>query len=195
MNKDMNTPRHLKLSTDLSGDLSGETVEPGAGGRELCGDLDMRISRDGTWYYHGSPIGRKELVRLFASVLTRDEAGDYWLITPAEMGRIAVEDAPFVAVELMVEGHGKEQVLRFRTNIDEITTLDHEHPLRIVKDPASGGPTPYTTVKKGLEARIARSVYYELVDLGLEEKIDHEYMYGVWSSGIFFLLGKPEDEQ
>ncbi len=191
MNRDMDTARHLKLP---SGPL-GDAAEPGAGGRALCGALDMRIGGDGTWYYHGSPIGRKELVRLFASVLTRDEAGDYWLVTPAEMGRIAVEDAPFVAVELMAEGRGKEQILRFRTNIDEIATLDHQHPLTIVVDPVSGGPTPYITVKKGLEARIARAVYYELVDLGLEEKVDQEYMYGVWSSGTFFPLGKLEGEQ
>ncbi len=191
MNRDSADPRLLKLS---SGPLGGAS-QPGAGGRALCGDLDMRIGRDGTWYYHGSPIGRKELVRLFASVLTRDEAGDYWLVTPAEMGRIAVEDAPFVAVELMAEGRGKEQILRFRTNIDDTTTLDHEHPLTIVTDPISGGPTPYITVKKGLEARIARPVYYELVDLGLEERVDHEYMYGVWSSGTFFPLGKLEGEQ
>ena len=191
MNKDSVDPRLLKLP---SGPVGGG-AEPGPGGRELCGDLDMCIGRDGTWYYHGSPIGRKELVHLFASVLTRDEAGDYWLVTPAEMGRIAVEDVPFVAVELMAEGHGREQILRFRTNIDEIATLDHEHPLTIVTDPISGGPTPYITVEKGLEARIARAVYYELVELGLEETVDHEYMYGVWSSGFFFSLGKLEGEQ
>jgi len=177
-----------------SGSLGGN-AEPGAGGRALCGDLEMRISHDGTWYYHGTPIGRKEIVRLFASALTRDEAGDYWLVTPAEMGRIAVEDVPFIAVEMMAEGHGKEQILRFRTNIDEIATLDHEHPLTIVTDPVSGGPTPFVVVKKGLEARIARPVYYELVNLGLEEKVDHEYIYGVWSSGTFFSLGKLDCEQ
>jgi len=111
------------------------------------------------------------------------------------MGRIAVEDVPFIAVEMMAEGHGKEQILRFRTNIDEIATLDHEHPLTIVTDPVSGGPTPFVVVKKGLEARIARPVYYELVNLGLEEKVDHEYIYGVWSSGTFFSLGKLDCEQ
>ena len=184
MSRDSAASRLLKLP---SGPLDG-AAKAGAGGRALCGDLDMRIGRDGTWYYHGSPIGRKELVRLFASVLTRDEAGDYWLVTPAEMGRIAVEDVPFVAVELMAEGQGREQVLRFRTNVDEIATLDDEHPLTIVTDPVSGGPIPYITVDKGLEARIARAVYYELVDLGLEETVGDEYMYGVWSSGTFFPL-------
>lgn len=164
------------------------------GGRQLCGDLDMRIARDGTWYYHGSPIGRKELVRLFASVLSRDDAGDYWLVTPAEIGRVTVEDAPFIAVALTAEGEGRNQVLRFRTNVGDTVTLDPEHPLRVDVDAATGEPVPYVGVRSGLEARLSRSVYYELVDLGLEEKRDHEYMYGVWSCGTFFALGKLDGE-
>lgn len=163
------------------------------GGRQLCGELDMRIARDGTWYYHGSPIGRKELVRLFASVLSRDEAGDFWLITPAEMGRIEVEDAPFVAVELLATGAGRDQALTLRTNVGDVVTLDHDHPLRVDVDAETGEAVPYVTVRGGLEARLARPVYYELVDLGLEERIDHEYMYGVWSCGAFFALGKLDD--
>jgi hypothetical protein len=96
-----------------------------------CGDLNMRIARDGTWFYHGSPIGRKPLVKLFATVLRREENGEYWLVTPAERGRVEVEDAPFIAVELAVEGSGREQVVRFRTNLDDWTEAGPERPIRI----------------------------------------------------------------
>ncbi len=165
---------------------------PGPPGRNrvVCGDLDMRIDRDGIWYYNGSPIGRKELVCLFASVLRRDDAGDYWLITPAEAGRIRVEDVPFIAVELFASGAGRDQVLSLRTNVDEIVTLDQDHPLRVDHHPETGEPSPYVTVRERLEARIARSVYYELVDLGVEEAVDRQYLFGVWSSGIFFPMGR-----
>ena len=165
---------------------------PGPPGRRrvVCGDLDMRIDRDGTWHYNGSPIGRKELVCLFASVLHRDDAGDYWLITPAEAGRVQVEDVPFIAVELFTSGGGRDQVLSLRTNVDEIVTVDDAHPLRVVVHPETGEPSPYVTVRERLEARIARSVYYELVDLGVEETVDRQYLFGVWSSGIFFPMGR-----
>ena len=159
-------------------------------GPVLRGDLDMRIDRASIWYYHGSPIGRKELVRLFSSALTRDKAGEYWLITPTKKGRIRVEDAPFLAVELFPDGGGRDQVISFRTNIDEIVIMDEAHPLDVVANPKNGGPSPYLTVRGGLTARIARSVYYELVDLGEEQDRDGERVFGVWSSGTFFFLGK-----
>src|SRR5580704_3344618 len=107
-----------------------------------CGDLDMRIARDGTWFYRGSPLGRLPLVKLFASVLRREADGRYWLVTPAERGRVTVDDAPFVAVELTAEGQGREQNLIFRTNLDEIVTAGLEHPLR-VETAADGEPRPY----------------------------------------------------
>src|ERR1041385_1043525 len=105
-------------------------------------DLDMRIVRDGTWFYRGSPINRLPLVKLFASVLRRDADGSFWLVTPAERGRVAVEDAPFVAGSVDREGEGRKQRLIFRTNLDEIVAAGADHPLR-VEPAASGEPAPY----------------------------------------------------
>jgi hypothetical protein len=152
------------------------------------GRIDMAIARDGKWFYHGTPIPRKEMVCLFSSTLTRRPDGSYWLVTPTEEGQIDVEDVPFLAVELFVCGAGRSATFSFRTNVDEMVTLDTVHPLRIVcqKD----GAPPYLTVREGLEARLTRSVYYELVALGLEEIVDGERLYGVWSSGTFFPLGR-----
>jgi hypothetical protein len=165
-------------------------IEDAAVNRVNRGHFDMTIARDGKWFYHGTPIPRKEMVCLFASTLTRREDGSYWLVTPNEEGEIDVEDVPFLAVELFTCGSGHETVFSFRTNVDEIVTLDQDHRLRIVchKD----GAPPYLTVREGLEARLTRSVYYELVGLGLEETIDGERLYGVWSKGIFFPLGRLE---
>ncbi|MBI3447120.1 MAG: DUF1285 domain-containing protein [Magnetospirillum sp.] len=162
---------------------------------EYCGDLGIRIDRQGRWFYHGSPINRKEMVCLFASVMHRAKDGSYLLITPGEMGSIEVEDVPFVAVEMFTCGAGREAVISFRTNMDEMVTIDADHPLRITEDEGSGEPSPYVTVRKGLEARLTRSVYYELVALGWEEVVPGENgqgdkVYGLWSSGNFFPLGK-----
>lgn len=156
----------------------------------VCGDFDIRIARDGTWFYHGSPIGRKALVKLFSTVLKREDDGTYVLETPVEKGRIAVEDVPFIAVELTASGAGSEQVLTLRTNLDEIVTIDSEHPLRVLHDPARGEPQPYVLVRDRLEARLARPVYYQLVDLGMERPDGEANIYGVWSKGCFFPLGK-----
>ena len=154
------------------------------------GDLNMRIARDGTWFYRGSRIGRSALVKLFASVLRRGVDGRYWLITPAERGVIEVEDAPFVAVELLVANEGGDQQLIFRTNLDEFVTAGPDNPLR-VETAASGEPAPYILVRDGLEARLARPVFYELVELGTEEPIGQTTQLGVWSRGTFFRLGEP----
>ena len=148
----------------------------------------MRIDRNGTWYHQGSPIGRKELVRLFSTVLRRDDDGEYWLITPAEMARIEVEDAPFLAVELTASGDGPKQILSLRTNVDAIVTVDADHPIRVDIDPGTGAPAPYVILDGGIEAKIARAVYYELVALGVENKQDAALL-GVWSNGVFFTLG------
>ncbi len=160
-----------------------------------CGDLPFLIRRDGTWLYRGSPIGRKEMVCLFASVLKRAEDGVFWLETPAERGRIEVEDAPFVAVELDWVGCGRDQRLTFRTNIDQLVTADAEHPIRVAHDLITCEPTPYLRVRPGLgrlpiEARINRAVYYELVALAEPGKTAHGIpAFGVWSCGCFFRLG------
>jgi uncharacterized protein len=162
------------------------------GGRIHRGELNIRIDRDGVWYYEGSPINRKSLVCLFASVLTRDADGDYWLVTPAEIGRVDVEDVPFIAAELYVAGTGSAQMLSIRTNVDEIVTIDKDHPIRVVCDPDTGEPSPYVTLREGIEARLSRSVFYEVVNLGVEDDSEGEHMVGVWSSGCFFPLGSSE---
>jgi uncharacterized protein len=152
----------------------------------LLGDLDMRIAADGTWFYQGTPINRMPLVKLFASVLRRESDGGYWLVTPAERGRIQVEDAPFTAVEVTAEGRGPSRRLIFRTNLDEIVALDEAHPLES-RGPAEAS-RPYLLVRDRLEARILRSVYYHLVEQG-EQQGDE---FGVWSSGRFFPLGSVD---
>ena len=162
---------------------------PAAVPAETCGDFDIRIAADGTWHYRGSPIARLPLVRLFASVLKRDAAGDYWLETPVERGRIQVDDAPFVAVELDVEGTGRGQRLHFRTNIDDRVTADRQHPIQVraVADAGDAG-RPYIRLRDGIEALIARPVYYALVDLAEEQPVDGRPQLGVWSGGEFFSL-------
>lgn len=162
-------------------------------GQTLCGDLDIRIDRDGTWFYHGSPIGRKELVALFSTVLHRDSEGRYWLITPAEKGEIEVEDVPFQAVELTVTGEGEAQSLEFRTNVDDIVMADSEHPIRIDINAETGEPSPYVSVRDNLEARLTRSVFYQLVDLGVERSVENQPIYGVWSNGQFFEIGRMNE--
>lgn len=157
------------------------------------GWYDIRIDRDGTWYYRGTPIRRMELVKLFSTVLRRDEAGGYWLVTPAERGRIAVEDAPFVAVALDARGEGQGRRLVFRTNLDKEVTAGPDHPIRVSTDPDTGEPRPYIRVGDGIEARIARPVFYELAAL-CEEREEHgEVRLGVWSMGTFFVLGSASE--
>ena len=158
-----------------------------------CGDFDIRIDQEGAWYYRGSVIARLELVHLFASVLSRDDQGDYWLITPAEKGRIKVDDVPFVAVAMTASGKGKDQELEFLTNVGDRVIADRDHPIRVAQDPAIGGPVPYVTVRRQIEARIARSVYYDLVALGEEKLVENRPIFGVWSKGAFFALGKLEE--
>jgi uncharacterized protein len=145
---------------------------------------DIRIGRDGTWYHHGGPIRRIALVKLFATVLRRDAAGDYWLITPAERGRITVDDAPFVAVAVEAEGSGEDQVLTFRTNLDALCEAGPDHPIRVAFTPDTGEPSPYIKVKGGLEALLARPVFYELADIA----VSHGGRMGVWSHRTFFPL-------
>jgi len=154
----------------------------------------IRIARDGVWFYHGSPIGRIALTKLFATVLKRDDAGDFWLITPAERGRIVVEDAPFVAVELRAEGSGEAQDLRFRTNLDEWVTAGADHPIRVSFDPLSQEPSPYILIRDRLEARIGRAVFYELVELAVEHTTPRGTELGIWSNRKFFPLGQASPD-
>jgi hypothetical protein len=176
---------------------NSDTVEL-AEGQTLCGNLDIKINSDGLWFYHGSPIGRKKLIKLFASVLSLDKNGKYWLTTPAEKGEIIVEDVPFQAVEMNVQGENEYQILSFRTNIDEIIIAGHTHSIRIEINPITDEPSPYIMVRDGLEARLTRAVFYQMVDLGVEmivetaqgENILKEQVFGVWSSRQFFQIGK-----
>jgi hypothetical protein len=154
-----------------------------------CGDFDFRIARDGTWFYRGSPIGRKALVRLFSTVLRRENDGSYWLVTPVERGRIMVDDAPFVAVEMKVDGEGRDRRLSFRTNVDDWVTADAEHPITLRED-ADGTPSPYVRVRGALEALIARPVFYDMVELAETRSQDGADELGLWSSGQYFPLGR-----
>lgn len=159
-----------------------------ARGERSCGDFEMRIDPNGAWYYRGSPIQRPALVKLFASVLRRGPDGGYWLVTPVEQGRVEVEDVPFVAVELEADGEGKGRVLHFRTNLDEWVPLDAEHPLRMERQ-ADGTTIPYIRVRDRLDARVARSVFYHLVELAEPAQGGNNGAIGVWSAGRFFELG------
>lgn len=161
---------------------------PNAPGLPFCGDFDIRIAADGTWFHQGSPIGRKPLVKLFSSVLRREEDGEYWLVTPVERGRVIVDDAPFTAVEFSVSGSGKAQSLQFRTNLDTWVELNSEHPLRVSIDDETNEPRPYILVRDRLEALVLRSVYYGLAELAVEETMEEGTRFGLWSNGSFFPL-------
>ncbi|WP_043140414.1 DUF1285 domain-containing protein [Mameliella alba] len=154
----------------------------------FCGDLDMRIARDGTWFYLGTPIGRFELVRLFSSILRKD-GDDYFLVTPVEKVGITVDDAPFVAVDFEAEGEGESQVLTFETHVGDHAAAGPDHPIRVERDPETGEPSPYVLVRANLEALIDRKSFYRLVDLGAH----HDGWFGVWSSGLFFPIIPSEE--
>lgn len=147
----------------------------------FCGDLDMRIARDGTWFYLGTPIGRFGLVRLFSSILRKD-GDDYFLVTPVEKVGITVDDAPFVAVDFEAEGTGESQILTFETHVGDLAEAGPDHPIRVERDPETGEPSPYVLVRANLEALIDRKSFYRLVDLGAH----HDGWFGLWSGGQFF---------
>lgn len=159
---------------------------------DFCGAIDMRIARDGTWYYLGTPIGRKPMVKLFSTIIRRD-GDDYFLITPVEKVGITVDDAPFVAVTLQVDGEGEQQVLRFTSNVDDEISAGAEHPLRVELDPLTEEPSPYLLVRTNLEALVHRNVFYQLVELAVPRQIDGQTWLGVWSGGEFFpIVPQPE---
>nr|WP_280956377.1 DUF1285 domain-containing protein [Aestuariivirga litoralis] len=149
----------------------------------------MRIAQDGTWFYMNSPIGRKPLVQLFSSVLRLDADGKYYLVTPVEKVGIRVDDAPFTAVRMQVEGAGREQVIRFETNVDDAVTVDAAHPLRFAAEAGTGGLKPYVVVRAGLEALVSRALFYDLAAAGVVE----EGWFGVWSSGRFYPMQKAAE--
>ena len=147
----------------------------------FCGDIDMRIARDGTWFYLGTPIGRPALVKLFSTILRRD-GDDYFLVTPVEKVGITVDDAPFVAVDFNAVGDG----LEFETNVGDRFIAGPDHPIRVVRDPETGEPSPYVLVRANLEALIDRKSFYRLVDIGEHADHDGDRWFGVRSQGVFF---------
>ena len=160
---------------------------------DFCGDLDMEIRADGTWFYLGTPIGRMPLVQLFSTVLRKDEDGRTYLITPVEKVGIRVVDAPFVAVEMSVSGKGDGQVITFRTNVGDVVEAGPDHPMRFVDEDETGGLKPYVHVRGRLEALVARPVMYELVEHGEEIEIDGRVMFAVRSKGAVFPI-MPADK-
>src|ERR1700761_9426961 len=156
----------------------------------FCGDLDMRIAADASWYYMGTPIGRPALVRLFSTILKR-EGGKYFLVTPVEKVGIRVDDAPFMAVEMRTSSAAQGRLLQFRTNVDDWVDCDAAHRLRFEPGEA-GGLTPYLHVRADLWAKVTRSLYYELVDMGEERMIDGQMMFGVESGGEFFVMADAD---
>lgn len=151
----------------------------------FCGDLDMRIARDGTWYYLGTPIGRKPLVKLFSSIIKK-EGDDYFLVTPVEKIGITVEDAPFVAVDFTVQGDGQDANITFTTQVGDQATAGADHMIRITRDPETGEPSPYVNIRRNLDALIDRKSFYRLVDIGVAHSVEGEDWFGIWSGGVFF---------
>lgn len=160
----------------------------------FCGDLDMRIARDGTWFYLGTPIGRPALVKLFSTIIRKD-GDDYFLVTPVEKVGITVDDAPFVAVDFDVSGSGRDQVLTFTTHVGDSVTAGPDHPIRVERDHDTGEPSPYILVRANLEALIDRKSFYRLVDIGTTEQHDGVAWFGVWSGGEFFAIIPAADLQ
>jgi uncharacterized protein len=157
----------------------------------FCGDINMRIAADGLWYYMNSPIGRLPLVKLFSSILRLDDDGKYYLVTPVEKCGITVDDAPFLAIRMRVEGSGQNQIIFLETQVEEEVAIDAEHFLRFETEANTDGLKPYVVIRRNLEALVSRALFYDLVALGCVESD----WFGVWSSGIFFKMQKAADVQ
>ncbi len=160
---------------------------------DFCGDIDMEIKRDGTWFYMGTPIGRKRLVRLFSTVLRKDEDGKTYLVTPVEKIGIRIEDAPFTIVEMNAEGDGDQRKLTFRTNVGDVVEAGKDNPLRFETVEENDGIKPYVLVRGRLEALVNRSVMYELVSHGEEVEIEGEKVFALRSNGVVFPVMKAEE--
>jgi uncharacterized protein len=181
-----------RLSAALGGVARGKGPPPvERWNPAYCGEIDMRIAADGTWFYNGTPIGRKELVKLFASILRKDPER-YVLVTPVERVGIAVEDVPFQAVEMAVEGEGGQRQIGFRTNVDDLVQVGPDHPLRFERDPA-GGLKPYVRVRGDLWARVTRALTYDLVELGEERQAGGEPVFGVSAGGAFYPIAPASE--
>ncbi len=151
----------------------------------FCGDLDMRIARDGLWFYLGTPIGRKSMVKLFSSIIRKD-GDEYFLVTPVEKVGIRVDDAPFVAIDFEADGQDRDQIVTFTTNVDEETIAGPDKPIRVLRDPETDEVSPYVLVRSNLEALIDRKSFHRLVELCVHEPVNGESWFGLWSGGEFF---------
>lgn len=183
-----------KAGGETGGAASGKGLPPvHLWNPPFCGDIDMRIAADGTWFYQKTPIGRPALVKLFSSVLKR-EGDKFFLVTPVEKVGIDVDDAPFTAVELAIEPRSDQnaagRVLRFRTNVDDWVEAGPGHALRFDEDAANGGLKPMLHVRSDLWAKVTRALFYDLVDLGEERDVDGKAMFGVVSAGEFFPMAE-----
>lgn len=186
------TPSPDSIAKSVKAAKSGELPPVHLWNPPFCGDIDMRIARDGTWHYEGSPITRPAMVRLFSTILRKD--GDkYLLVTPVEKLGITVDDAPFVAVDFDVSGNAATRVLRFTTNVGDHVSAGPDHPLRFVEDGETGEPSPYVMVRAGLEALIDRKSFYRLVELADHHQIDGASWFGLWSGGAFFAIAPSDD--
>jgi len=180
----MNSPTDALMKAAQDAAKTGKLPPVHLWNPEFCGDLDMEIKRDGTWFYEGTPIGRKPLVRLFSTILKK-EGDKYFLVTPVEKVGIRVEDAPFVAVDLEANGAGRAQTIAFTTGVGDTVVAGEGDAIRVERD-ANGEPSPYVHILAGLEALIDRKSFYRLVDLGEPNEVDGTEMFGVWSGGVFF---------
>lgn len=182
-------PPHQSLLASIPGANSTRRPQPAPVDQwdpPVSGEMDMQIARDGTWYHEGDPINRKALAQLFASILRHDEDGRYYLVTPVERWAIKVDDAPFVATQLNVEGEGESQILTFTTNLDDTVQAGPDNPIRVELDSDTQEPSPYVLVRRNLEALIGRNVFYQLVGLAVERERNGTNCLGVWSHGSFF---------
>jgi hypothetical protein len=191
------SPDGASSGTSVLEALAAEAKRSGAAPVErwhppYCGDIGLKIRADGVWLYQDSPIRRESLVRLFASVLRKDEDGRTYLVTPTEKIDVAVEDAPFLAVEMDVCGKGREQQLVFRTNVDDVIACGPGHPLRFAAQAPGGGLKPYLLVRGRLEALLTRAIVYELAEIAVVERDGGDSRHtGIWSGGMFFPLETP----
>ena len=191
MSEDSADPTLNRLSAAL-GDLPTRGPPPvERWNPAYCGAIDMRIAADGTWYHNGTPIRRPKLVRLFSSILRREPDGRTVLVTPVESVGITVEDAAFLAVEMAVEGSGRDRRIAFRTNVDDLVPIDAEHALRF-EEGADGALKPYLHVRGNLWARVTRALTYDLVDLAEEREIEGRPWLGLWAGGLFHRIA-PAD--
>lgn len=194
------TKQNQTAQSDLSGLQSslGRFAERGPApvhlwNPENCGEIGLRVAADGTWYYQNSPIGRRALVRLFSSVMRKDEDGCHYLVTPVEKIAIEVEDAPFLAVEMTISGDAPgSQILSFTTNCGDEVSAGQDHPLRFARAESNEGIKPYILVRGRLEALVTRSLSYDLFEKGMTETLDGKEMFGVWSGKVFFPIAPAE---